>query len=279
MKIFSYQLPYKPTVLTFDETIELIDDYKINGNYEAFNKLIVHNSLLVISIVNNEFKSYGDLNDLISAGMIGLIKGIDRFDSTRGVLSKYASYWIKQQIRMYINNNRHIRLPTLAFRGMMHIKKYMAQYTKKYNREPSNAQIYKAMKAKGVGITRNSVSLLKFHGLGAVTSLDQCLTSGRDSNPTTALDIQPDNHVAKPYTELVKCEDTALVRQCLNTLPFKEQIILVERFYNNKTLAHIGRVFGISHERIRQLQERALKRLKRLLKRDFECYERNNYNR
>ncbi len=230
------------------------------GDAAAREHMIKANLRLVVKIAR-DYENYGlPLLDLISEGNIGLMKAVERFDPTKGAkLSTYASWWIKQAIkRALADQGKTIRLPVHVVDKLFHIRKVEAQLVEMLGREPTDSEI-----AEETGLKPERVREYRKASV-APSSLDAQL--GEDGTNRLA-DIVPDANASAPFQQAVEESDNEIMREVLRTLSPREQTILQLRFglngANEKTLEEVGQQFGVTRERIRQIQDEALKKLRK----------------
>lgn len=253
--IAQYQL------VTPQEEIELADQIK-NGSEKARVKLIRSNLRLVVKIAH-DFKGLGlPLLDLISEGNIGLMRAVEKFDPSKGAkLSSYAAWWIKQSMRRALaNQSRTIRIPVQSATKISKIQHARTALRERLNREPTNGEI-----AEAVNLTERTVSGLRL-GKTTTISLHDPIQQGEDGE---FRDIIPDDSTVSP-DEIVKDDETlSQMLQLIQFLDEREQKILILRFglRNERphTLEEVSRIIGRTRERIRQIQNQALEKLRLLL--------------
>lgn len=235
------------------------------GN-EAREKLINSNLRLVIKI-SKEFMGSGlDLSDLINEGNAGLIRAVDKFKLDQGAkLSHYAGFWIRQGImRGLANHGRTIRLPQGAVQQKINIIKFSQKYENKNLRRPSNEQIAKALK-----ISLDRVILLNQSSLN-VASLNSPIVdkSGEDEFKEMG-DCLADYKFKLPDELAMLNNDNNILYSCLDKLDTRERYIIEKRFaldcQKPETLEVIGEKFGVTRERIRQVETQAIRKLRYLL--------------
>lgn len=237
------------------------------GDDAAREQMIKANLRLVVKIARDYDGCGLPLLDLINEGNIGLIKGVERFNPAKGAkLSTYASWWIKQAIkRALANQSKTIRLPVHVVDKVAHIRKAEMKLRELFDREPTDEEVAEAVEldARRVREYREAAR--------APVPLDAPL--GNDDDSAQVSEIVADTNAAAPFDELVKQTDTALVKDLFATLPPRERAILSMRFGLEddapKTLEEIGQHFHVTRERIRQIQNEALQRLRvKLAERD-----------
>jgi RNA polymerase primary sigma factor len=204
--------------------------------------------------------------DLINEGNIGLMKGVERFDRRKGAkLSSYASWWIKQAIRRALSNtSKTIRLPVHVVDKLGQLRKAEARLHESLDREPTDEEV-----AAELGLNTRRIRQYR-DASRAPVSLDSPV-GAEDS--TTISEHVADTNAAGPFDELAKSNDNELVREVLATLDQRESRILAMRFGLDdgqpKTLEAVGERLGVTRERIRQIQEQALEKMRvKIAKRD-----------
>lgn len=252
-------------LLTPQEEIQLARRIK-RGDPSARELMIKSNLKLVVKIAR-DYEGMGvPLLDLISEGNIGLMKGVERFKPGKGAkLSTYASWWIKQAIkRALADQGKTIRLPVHVVDRLAHIRKAEVRLREEFGREATDEEL-----AHEVELDTKRIRQYR-DASRAPVSLDAPL--GEDGD-TSVSEIVADPNVAAPFAALVRNTDTDLMREVMSTLSERESAILGLRFGlsdgRERTLDEIGQQFGVTRERIRQIQELALKKLRRQMeKRD-----------
>jgi RNA polymerase primary sigma factor len=264
IKIYLKEIGRVP-LLTPAEEIKLAARIK-RGDREARAHMIKANLRLVVKIAQ-DYSHFGlPLLDLISEGNIGLMKAVERFDPKKGgKLSTYAAWWIKQSIkRALANQAKIIRLPVHLVDKLNRIKRVNMKLADQLGREPTDQEL-----ADAVGMPRAKVS----HLLNVSTrpaSLDAPIG---DDDMTEFSEIVGDDAALTPYELLRDKTLRAEITDLLHELEEREAEILIARFgldgANPKTLEDIGKKFKVTRERIRQLQNLGLRKLRRLMeKRD-----------
>ncbi len=229
------------------------------GDKRAREQMITANLRLVVKIAR-DYEGLGlPLLDLINEGNIGLMKGVQRFDPSKGAkLSTYASWWIKQAVRRALSNqSKTIRLPVHVVDKMTHIRKAEVKLRETLDREPTDEEV-----ADDLGLNARRVRQYREASRTPV-SLDSPIST----DDTTAIsEIVADANAAAPFDEIVKHNDNQLVQEVLATLEARESRILAMRFgLDNgrpKTLEEVGERLGVTRERIRQIQEQALQKMR-----------------
>ena len=229
------------------------------GDLNARDRLINANLRFVISVAK-QYQNLGlSLADLINEGNLGLIKAAQRFDETMGFkFISYAVWWIRQAIMKALSENtRIVRLPLNRMSHIYKIKKIKAELEQKYEREPTILDITQALELPPADVT------LAIKNGGRYISMDAPLVQGEEGN---MYDVLLSEDASSPDKELLTDSLRKEIERVLNKLTPREAGII--RFYfglNSKhayTLAEIGEVFNLSSERVRQIKESTIKRLK-----------------
>lgn len=243
-------------LLTKDEEIE-ISKHILEGDIDAQDRLITANLRLVVSIAKKYTKLGIPIQDLIQEGNIGLMKAVEKFDYTMGKkFSTYATFWIKQSILRYISSNKGvIRYPVYIYDNLAKIKKYMTKYKSKYGCEPSLEDVAVKTELKVKDIKR----YLKLNDV-TFNSLDESYGETGDLHSMIA---DKNGYIEE---NLILESDKEKLLKTLDVLGAKEREIIIHRFglLNNEvlTLDILGKRLHLTRERIRQLQIRALNKLK-----------------
>ena len=229
------------------------------GDDAAREQMIKANLRLVVRIAT-AFEGHGlPLLDLISEGNIGLMKAVEKFEPGHGAkFSTYAAWWIKQHIRRAVANQlRTVRLPIHAQEKLLRIHRAAARLQELFDREPTDAEI-----GDEVGLPEAKVRKLRAAAARPV-SLDEPLGND-DSNPVA--DVVADESASHPGERLAAANQLGLVREVLQQLDPREHAVLRSRFglddEHERTLEEIGDELGVTREYVRQIQNRALKKLR-----------------
>lgn len=232
-----------------------------SGDEAAREHMIKANLRLVVKIAR-EYEDYGlPLLDLINEGNIGLMRAVERFDPSKGAkLSTYAAWWIKQSIKRALSNQaKSIRLPIHLVQQIAQMRKAESQFEARMGRPPRDAEL-----AVILGVDEQEISHWRESAMVGTTSLDAPI--GSDSDSSRVADVVADESAAMPWNAVSEETNAALVRELVKTLNPREQRILRERFALDggeaRTLEEIGLDFGLTRERIRQLEAAALRKLR-----------------
>ena len=255
----------KTPLLTVAEECELAERIKM-GDEEARSHLIRANLRLVVKIAR-DYAGYGvSLNDLISEGNIGLMQAVERFDPEKGgKFSTYGAWWIKQSVkRALANQSKTIRLPIHMVDKIARVRRIAAVLAESLGREPTDDEI-----AAELGLPRQKVAMLK-QSAQRQTSLDAPVTEGEAKAYS---DIISDESAPDPLQWLTDKDLQDQIGGLLSVLNERERKIIDDRFglggLKPMLLEDVGREFGVSRERIRQLQNSALAKMRKaLMKKD-----------
>ncbi len=248
----------KVELLTAEEEVELARRIR-SGDDIALSKLIKSNLRFVVS-VSKQYQNQGlSLPDLINEGNLGLIKAARRFDETRGFkFISYAVWWIRQSILQALAEQaRIVRLPLNKIGSLNKINKVLAKLEQKFEREPTADEI-----AKILEITPQDVkNALKTSGRHV--SMDAPLADGEDGN---LYDVMYNKDLPGPDKNLLTDSLRKEIERVLTALSKREAEIIRLYFGLNgvppSTLEEIGEEFDLTRERVRQIKEKAIRRLK-----------------
>ena len=254
----------KTDLLTPEEEVALSERIR-SGDKKARELMIKANLRLVVKIAR-DYSNYGvPLVDLISEGNIGLMNAVEKFDPDKGgKLSTYASWWIKQAVkRALANQGKTVRLPIHMVDKLAKIRRISAMLSEEYGRDPSNEELSEVL-----GIPVRKIALLK-EAAQRPASLDAPV----QQEGATYAEVIEDANAINPLTALSSKSDHAEIEGLLETLDEREAKIIDSRFgLSGKkplTLEEISHDFGVTRERIRQIQNIAIAKMKKsLVKKD-----------
>lgn len=247
------------------------------GDIKARNELVSHNLKLVISIVKKYHHSTKTLDflDLIQAGNIGLIKAVEKYNPDLGYkFSTYATWWIKQSIiRSMADEDRTIRLPVHMVEQLNYINKATRLLKLELNRGPTYKEIADYLNEHNMLVTKNrnpitSSEVEKYVTLGNNGNTVSLFTPvGTEDDDSVLGDFIPDNSQDTEETSIVKSMQ-AICNNIIDTyLSEREADVLRKRFgfdgYAPMTLEQIAKQYGLTRERIRQIEEKAKRKFKR----------------
>ncbi|MBT3560653.1 MAG: sigma-70 family RNA polymerase sigma factor [Flavobacteriaceae bacterium] len=248
----------KVDLITAEEEIELAQKVK-QGDQEALEKLTKANLRFVVSVAK-QYQNQGlTLPDLINEGNLGLIKAAQRFDETRGFkFISYAVWWIRQSILQALaEQSRIVRLPLNKIGSINKINKTYAFLEQSHERPPSAEEI-----AKELDMTINDVKE-SMKNSGRHVSMDAPLVEGEDSN---LYDVLRSGESPNPDKELIHESLRTEIERALETLTPREADVIQLYFglgnHHPMTLEEIGETFDLTRERVRQIKEKAIRRLK-----------------
>ena len=244
-------------LITVEEEVELAQRIK-KGDQEALDKLTRANLRFVVSVAK-QYQNQGiSLPDLINEGNLGLIKAAEKFDETRGfkVISS-AVWWIRQSILQALaEQSRIVRLPLNQVGSLNKINKALSQFEQQYERQPSPDEL-----ADMLEIPREKIAdTLRVSGRHV--SVDAPFVDGEDNS---LLDVLVNNDSPNADKGLVNESLNTEIERALSTLTERERDI-VKYFFGigcqEMTLEEIGEKFGLTRERVRQIKEKAIRRLR-----------------
>jgi len=250
-------------LLTPQEEIDLAARIK-KGDREARALMIKANLRLVVKIAH-DYRNLGlPVLDLVSEGNIGLMKAVERFDPAKGgKLSTYAAWWIKQSIkRALANQSKTIRLPVHLVDKISKMNRVASQMSEELGREPTDEEL-----AEEVGLSPRSVSQLKTASIRP-TSLNAPIN---EDDSTEFGDLVGDEDARTPFEFLRDRNLRDELPELLAILDPRERTIIFQRYgldgARPRTLEEVGKKLGVTRERIRQVQNIALMKLRRALSR------------
>ena len=251
----------KAPLLTAKEEIDL-SKKSLKGDIGARDKMIRSNLRLVISIAKKYIHLGIPLMDLIEEGNVGLMKAVEKFNPRRGFrFSTYAAWWIKQSItRSVFDQSRTVRIPVYVNELLTKYKKTNERLMGKLKRVPTDEEIAKSMRVSIDKITKVRSVVMK------VSSLDAPID---EEGGNEIMDLIEDKNSASPDAEINKFFTRERLTGLLDNINEREHEILDLRFGlgdgKTHTLAEVSKKLGVSRERIRQIEENALKKLKKFI--------------
>lgn len=248
----------KVDLITAEVEVELAKRIR-EGDQVALEKLTKANLRFVVSVAKQYQNNGLTLGDLINEGNLGLIKAAKRFDEKRGFkFISYAVWWIRQSIMQALaEQSRIVRLPLNRVGSLSKISKTFSDLEQKFQREPSTEEI-----AEVIGVTIEEVQS-NLRVSGRHVSMDAPFAQGEENS---LLDVLSDANELKPDAALIADSLTLEVQRALSTLTNREAEVLALYFgLNNNTamtLEEIGEKFSLTRERVRQIKEKATRRLR-----------------
>ena len=255
-------------LITADEEVELALKIK-KGNQRALDQLVQANLRFVVSVAK-QYQGQGlKLSDLINEGNLGLVKAAKRFDETRGFkFISYAVWWIRQSIMSALaEQSRIVRLPLNKIGNISKIKKIYSKLEQQNERIPTYVEI-----AHELDTTVSSVTL-SMKNSGKHLSMDAPFKEGEDSN---LYNVLQSDESPRPDKKLMKESLSTEINRALDTLTYKEAKV-IKMFYglenhSASSLSEIGETFDLTRERVRQVKQRAIRRLQNKSKTDVLRY-------
>ena len=244
-------------LVTPDEEVELAQRIR-KGDQEALEKLTRANLRFVVSVAK-QYQNQGlSLPDLINEGNLGLIKAAEKFDETRGFkFISYAVWWIRQSILQALaEQSRIVRLPLNQVGSLNKINKALTRFEQEYERQPTNEEL-----SEMIDVPKDKISDTLRVGSRHV-SVDAPFVEGEDNS---LLDVLPNDDSPSADRGLVNESLNTEIERALSTLTDREREIIKSFFgigCQEMTLEEIGERFGLTRERVRQIKEKAIRRLK-----------------
>lgn len=260
IKIYLREIGQIP-LLTPEQEIELAAKIK-KGDREARALMIRSNLRLVVKIAHDYANLGLPLLDLISEGNIGLMKAVERFDPAKGgKLSTYGSWWIKQSIkRALANQSKTIRLPVHLVDKISKMRRVSMKLQEEFGREPTDDEL-----GEELGISASRVAQMRTAAIRPA-SLDAPIG---DDDSNNFSEVVQDENADTPYEHLEEKTVTKMLQEMVKTLDQREATILRYRFGldggSEKTLEEVGQKFGVTRERVRQIQNIALNKLRKMI--------------
>lgn len=252
-------------LLTAEQEVELSRRWLQDQDKRAADKLVLSNMRAVIKIANEFSNQHVPLSDLLQEGTLGLMRAVDRYDPERGTrFLSYAAWWIRAYIRDYLLRTRSlVRLGTTQRQRTVYSRLGRARATAEREGLTGEAKMERLVEL--IGVDRATVESMMGRLAGYDASLDA--PAGSDSDSAARGSFIPAN-APTPEDLLGEDQEDRLQRRdlesALSTLPEREQTIISLRHLTEtpQTLQQVGELLGISRERVRQLEVRALRRMK-----------------
>jgi len=251
----------KEPLITVEEEVELAQRIK-KGDKAALEKLVRANLRFVVSVAK-QYQNQGlSLSDLINEGNLGLIKAAEKFDETRGFkFISYAVWWIRQSILQALaEQSRIVRLPLNQVGALNRLNKEISKFEQENERAPSIEEV-----ASNLEMPKEKVADT-LRVAGKHVSVDAPFQEGEDN---TLLDVLPNTSTPKTDNELMYESSRKEIDRALETLSEREQQI-IRMFFGldgkEMTLEEIGIKFNLTRERVRQIKEKAIRRLRHVSK-------------
>ena len=262
VKIYLQQIG-KIKLLTSEEELEVAKKIKEENSEDAKKELVNANLRLVVSIAKKYIGRGLSFLDLIQEGNMGLMRAAEKFDYTKGYkFSTYATWWVQQSItRAIADKSRLIRLPVHMIETLSKIKKISMDLTIENGTAPTKEEI-----AYKIGMPVQKLTALIESAQGTVSI--ESPANQKDDN-TKLSDFIVDESTLSPDTKVTQDNLFFDIKKMLNHLSEKERNVLIMRYGldekgEKKTLEQIGTYYGVSRERIRQIENRAISKLKKL---------------
>jgi RNA polymerase primary sigma factor len=247
--------------LSREEEIELAIRAQ-NGDQEARSKLILSNLRFVITVAKSYINTGIPFADLISEGNIGLMTAVDRFDPHRGIhFISYAVWWIKQAILKYIaERSRLVRFPMNRTNELLKIERFINDYIAKHGTAPDSETI-----SKNLGISKEDVELLLSRKSRDYVSFYSNVFDDSDVTFGEVFDVDSETPEEIAINNSIREE----IRKIIDSLPEREREVIKYRFgfYGKEySLKEVGEIMNLTKERIRQIENKALEKIKEIIK-------------
>lgn len=258
VKIYIKQI--KNIELLEPEEEQILGEKASYGDEQAINKLVESNLRLVVSVARKYSRNSNmSFLDLIQEGNLGLIHAAKKFDYSKGYkFSTYATYWIKQYLsRAIANHGRSVRIPVHIYELHNSIERASRQLSQDLNRKPKPFEV-----CQELNITIDTYNeVMEFSS--SVLSMDKTINEEEDVDMN---EIVPDKKFPQPEEVIFQNDRRNSILKIFDSLDDREKEVIMMRFGfdddESKTLEMIGEKLGLSHERVRQIEERALRKLR-----------------
>lgn len=257
MKLYLHEIGSIP-LLTAEQEVEIAKKIE-SGDVQARDQLISANLRLVVSIAKRYLGRGLSVEDLIQNGNIGLMKAVEKFDYTKGYkFSTYATWWIRQAItRSVADQGRLVRIPVHMNEKIFKYARAKKDFLQNFGFEPSNLDVADQLGWRVEDVERVSSIVTN------PTSLDASIGEDEDSSLG---DFVPDENAADADTIITNYELTEILRTLMGPLTEREKGVLVYRFGLDGaaplTLEEVGEIYGVTRERIRQLEAKAIRKIR-----------------
>lgn len=257
MKLYLHEIGSIP-LLTAEQEVEIAKRIE-SGDVQTRDQLISANLRLVVSIAKRYLGRGLSVEDLIQNGNIGLMKAVEKFDYTKGYkFSTYATWWIRQAItRSVADQGRLVRIPVHMNEKIFKYARAKKDFLQNFGFEPSNRDVADQLGWRVEDVERVSSIVTN------PTSLDASIGEDEDSSLG---DFVPDENAADADTIITNYELTEILRTLMGPLTEREKGVLVYRFGLDGaaplTLEEVGEIYGVTRERIRQLEAKAIRKIR-----------------
>lgn len=271
MRIYLDQIEHIPLLAPEDE-ISLGEKVKAGGHTgEVARHRMIRSNLRLVIAISKRYAHMGlPFSDLVEEGNIGLMRAVEKFDTTRGYrFSTYASWWIKQAIMRSLSNHaKTIRIPVYMYGIISNWRRVRDALTQRLNRAPTRREIAKVLLVPVAKVREIENMMNRPSSLNTPISLD---------GTTELIDVIEDDEANKPDVQIAEVLKSERVQRLLEVLDEREKKILTLRFglENNDphTLAEVAQEFGVTRERIRQIESLTLKKIRAQLVLEGDQFE------